>query len=185
MKHRTLVRGILIVFALASCGDDDPRGLSPEDELGDLPEDDVTELCDELLETAQEEVDTEAACTLFALLGAALQGKVITQKDCREQVTQCVLVGGLLGGEACVSGLEGIESCEATVEDLRECSDYAFELAGSLVEGLSCDDAGDPKAAAALADQFIDAFGIPPSGCRAMLSCGLDAFPIEGQGGAD
>jgi hypothetical protein len=166
---------------LASCGGDD-GGLSPDDPLAGLSDDEVGDLCADLVETYEEDVDFTGLCTFAVLLLSASQSEPLEPEECTLGVLFCAtqLRSQLLDAKACTDNLSGrLEDCDATVGEMMECIDFTIEAAGSALAGLTCAAAGDPKA---LASQLADIeanLAEPPAGCAALFSCsGLELLSL-------
>ena len=197
---RRFCGALSMLSSVAACGDDDdggaslPGSVSRDEELQDLDEDQVVDLCesvdDQLADVVSERDAIRLSCTLSAYTTSLTGAGEFDEDACEDAVDQCIEDS---------ADLEPTTTSECDADELLDSADGCELTAGELVDCLNANaqqvaDAVDQITCAALADDpdaVDEAFGDVAEcmeleeECPAVLDVGGEEPGGEVPGGGD
>jgi hypothetical protein len=159
----------LVLSSVAACGGDDdsggaslPGSVSRDEQLEDLDEDQVVDLCetleDQLSDVVSERDAIRLSCTLTAYTSSLGAAGELDEEACEEAVEECVDDGGI--GEPTTTSecdadelITSAEGCELTAGELVDCLNANARQVAAAVDAITCSTLADDRGA------IDDAFG--------------------------
>jgi hypothetical protein len=159
----------LVLSSIAACGDDDdgggaslPGSVSRDEQLEDLDEDQVVDLCetldDQLSDVVSERDAIRLSCILTAYTSSLGGAGELDEEACEDAVEECVDEGGI--GEPTTTSecdadelVSSAEGCELTAGELVDCLNANARQVAAAVDAINCSTLADDP------DAIDDAFG--------------------------